>query len=165
MFSPPSPKPILLKSVRHFLSMRKLFFSGLFIISLFALAPSDVLFAGSDTHVVRSVHSVRSGVVRRFTLNQAILTALQQNPAIQIARQEIERTKGLYIQMRAEALPQIGSTGTFQDTDPHLQVNHGGPAGASTPVPTPGVTPGTTFSSFSTVERQYTVRIQATQVV
>ena len=144
--------------------MRKLFLSGLFIISLFALAPSDGLFAGSDTRVVRSVHSTGSGV-RRFTLNQAILTALQQNPAIQIARQEIERTKGLYIQMRAEALPQIASTGTFQDTDPHLQVDHGGPAGASTPAPTPGGTPGDTFGSSGVVERQYNVRIQATQVV
>src|SRR5436190_6723455 len=144
--------------------MRKLFLSGLFIISLFALAPSDGLFAGSDSRVVRSVHSTRSGL-RRFTLNQAILTALQQNPAIQIARQEIERTKGLCIQMRAEALPQISSTGTFEDTDPHLQVNHGGPAGLSTPAPTPGVTPGQTFSSSGVVERQYNVRIQATQVV
>ena len=81
--------------------MRKLFLSALFLVSLFALVPSDGLFAGSDT---REVRSVRSGVPR-FTLNQAILTALQQNPTIQIARQEIERTKGLYIQMRAEALP------------------------------------------------------------
>ncbi len=154
----PSPKPIRLPSAPHFFSMRKLFLSALFLVSLFALVPSDGLLAGSDTR------EARSGV-RRFTLNQAILTALQQNPTIQIARQEIERTKGLYIQMRAEALPQIGSTGTFQDTDPHLQVNHGGPPDAVTPTPTPGGTPGSTFSSFSGVERSYNVRIQATQVI
>jgi outer membrane protein len=154
----PSPKPIRLQSVQHFFSMRKLFLSALFLVSLFALVPSDGLFAGSDTN------EVRSGLPR-FTLNQAILTALQQNPAIQIARQEIERTKGLYIQMRAEALPQIGSTGTFQDTDPHLQVNHGGAANATTPTPTPVGTPGPNFSSFSSVERSYNVRIQATQVI
>ena len=157
----PSPKPIRLQSAPHFFSMRKLFLSALFLVSLFALVPSDGLFAGSDT---REVRSVRSGVPR-FTLNQAILTALQQNPTIQIARQEIERTKGLYIQMRAEALPQIGSTGTFQDTDPHLQVNHGGAANATTPTPTPVGTPGPNFSSFSSVERSYNVRIQATQVI
>src|SRR5437763_4025209 len=136
--------------------MRKLSYSVLILIAIVAL---DRLFAGSDAGV-----RVRSQAPR-FTLNDAILTALQQNPTIQIARQEIERTKGLYIQMRAEALPQIGSTGTFQDTDPHLQVNHGGPAGASTPAPTPGGTPGITFSSSSVVERQYNVRIQATQVL
>jgi outer membrane protein TolC len=154
----PSPKPIRLQSAPHLFSMRKLFFSALFFVSLFALALSDGLFAGSDTREVRSR-------VPRFTLNQAILTALRQNPAIQIARQEIERTKGLYIQMRAEALPQIGSTGTFQDTDPHLQVDHGGPTNAVTPTPAPGVTPGPTFSSFTGVERSYDVRIQATQVI
>src|SRR5438094_8419938 len=57
---------------------------------------------------------------RRFTLNEAILTALQQNPDILRARQEIERTKGLYIEVRAAALPQVNATGTFQDLDPHL---------------------------------------------
>src|SRR6267143_3521467 len=141
--------------------MRKFFLPGLFLVALLGLLPSAGLFGGSETIEVRSV---RSGVPR-FTLNQAILTALQQNPTIQIARQEIERTKGLYIQMRAEILPQIGSTGTFQDTDPHLQVNHGAPTGTVTPTPNPSATPGTSFSSFSGVERQYNVRIQATQVL
>src|SRR5450631_889260 len=123
--------------------MRKLFLSALFCVSLFALVLSDGLFAGSDTREARSS-------VPRFTLNQAILTALQQNPSIQIARQEIERTKGLYIQMRAAALPQIGSTGTFQDTDPHLQVDHGVPASLLTGTPTPGAI---NLNSFSGTER------------
>lgn len=158
----PSPQPTRLQSVPHFFSMRKLFLSALFRFTVVALVPLRGLVAGSDPVV--EVHHA-SSAVPRFTLNQAILMALQQNPTIQIARQEIERTKGLYIQMRAEALPQIGSTGTFQDTDPHLQVNRGGPANAATPAPSPGGTPGPNFSSFSGVERQYSVRIQATQVI
>jgi outer membrane protein TolC len=56
----------------------------------------------------------------RFTLNEAILTALQQNPDILRARQEIERTKGLFIEMRAAALPQVHATSLWQDIDPHL---------------------------------------------
>ena len=56
---------------------------------------------------------------RRFTLEQAILTALQQNPDILRARQEIERTKGLFIQLRAAAMPQIVADARFQDLDPH----------------------------------------------
>ncbi|HXM33026.1 MAG TPA: TolC family protein [Chthoniobacterales bacterium] len=89
---------------------------------------------------------------------------------MQIARQEIERTKGLYIQMRAEALPQIAMTGSFQDIDPHLQVNHGLSAqAAATPTPVPTATPiggtGTTLNSFNGVERSYNVKIQATQVI
>ena len=104
------------------------------LIPLATIELANFALAGSDTH------EVRSGVPR-FTLNQAILTALQQNPTIQIARQEIERTKGLYIQMRAAALPQISYTGTFQDTDPHLQVDQGGPSSTATPPPTPVATP------------------------
>src|SRR5256714_12432350 len=72
--------------------------------------------------------------------------------------------------MRAEILPQIGMTGQFQDTDPHLQVNHGEiPGGAvTTPTPTPGVTAtpvGTSGFNFSGVERSYNVRLEATQVL
>jgi len=126
------------------------------LIPLATIELANFALAGSDAH------EARSGVPR-FTLNQAILTALRQNPTIQIARQEIERTKGLYIQMRAAALPQIGSTGTFQDTDPHLQVNHGGPT--STASPTPVGTPPLDFNSFTGVERQYNVQIEATQVL
>ncbi|HEY2614640.1 MAG TPA: TolC family protein, partial [Chthoniobacterales bacterium] len=104
----------------------------------------------------------------RFTLSEAILTALRQNPAIQTARQEIERTKGLYIQMRAEILPQIAMTGQFTDTDPRLKVEHGAPAGFNaSPTPTPVGGPGgfSDFSNFSGVERSYNVEIQATQAV
>ena len=142
--------------------MRKLSYSLLLLLSLVVLIHR--LFAGSD-----AVASARSRVPR-FTLNDAILTALRQNPTIQIARQEIERTKGLYIQMRAEALPQIAMTGSFQDIDPHLQVNHGlTETAAATPTPVPTATPiggtGTTLNSFNGVERSYNVKIQATQVL
>src|SRR6266446_1338236 len=141
--------------------MRKLSYSVLILIALVALGR---LFAGSDAGV-----RVRSQAPR-FTLSDAILTALRQNPTIQIARQEIERTKGLYIQMRAEALPQIALTGSFQDIDPHLQVNHGlSSQTAATPTPVPTATPiggtGTTLNSFNGVERSYNVKIQATQVL
>lgn len=141
--------------------MRKFSYSVLILIALVAL---DRLFAGSDAGV-----SVRSQVPR-FTLNDAILTALRQNPSIQIARQEIERTKGLYIQMRAEVLPKIAMTGQFQDIDPHLQVNHGAPSQTgATPTPVPTATPiggsSSSFSSFTSVERSYNVQIQATQAI
>src|SRR5947207_12091120 len=90
----------------------------------------------------RTVETHRS-MARRFTLNEAILTALQQNPDILRARQEIERTKGLYIEMRAAALPQAHATGTFQDIDPHLgRIS-------------------STGSGVSGVERNYTVDIVA----
>ena len=63
----------------------------------------------------------RSGAPQ-FTLDRAILTALQQNPDILRSRQEIERTKGLFIEMRAAALPQVHATSLWQDIDPHLGI-------------------------------------------
>src|SRR5438045_6264748 len=96
----------------------------------------------------------RTSAAPRFTLEEAILTALQQNPTILIARQEIERTKGLFIPMRAAALPQVNATAQFQDLDPHL--GHIG-----------GVTEqaGTSFINQVGAERSYTLEIAATQVI
>src|SRR6266568_1457387 len=58
---------------------------------------------------------------RRFTLDRAILTALQQNPDILRAKQEIERTKGVIIEIRAQALPHITPSGSYQWIDPNLR--------------------------------------------
>src|SRR5215469_12028338 len=74
--------------------------------------------SGSET---RSASGARSaGKVPTFTLDQAILTALQQNPTLLNAEQEIKRTKGVIIQVRAQALPQINANANFQWTDPNL---------------------------------------------
>src|SRR6266576_6586726 len=64
-----------------------------------------------------------SGKVPTFTLDQAILTALQRNPTLLIAEQEIKRTKGVIIQVRAQALPQITASGRFEWIDPNLRAN------------------------------------------
>ena len=57
---------------------------------------------------------------RRFTLDRAILTALRQNPDLLRSIQEIERSKGVIIQVRAEALPHINAQATLSWTDPNL---------------------------------------------
>ena len=92
---------------------------------------------------------------RRFTLDEAVLTALQQNPDILRARQEIERTKGLYIEMRAAILPQVNATANFSDVDPHLSNISGGNGF------------GTGAGGFSNIgaERSYSLSIAATQVI
>jgi outer membrane protein TolC len=77
--------------------------------------------AGRSSSETRSVSGTRSaGKIPTFTLDQAILTALQQNPTLLNAEQEIKRTKGVIIQVRAQALPQISANANFQWTDPHL---------------------------------------------
>src|SRR5215467_6595942 len=60
------------------------------------------------------------GAVPTFTLEQAILTAVQRNPTLLNAEQEIKRTRGVIIQVRAQALPQINANANFQWTDPNL---------------------------------------------
>jgi outer membrane protein TolC len=148
--------------------MRKVSISLSLCALLLAAVPlTPFLFAGTET--LSELRSRRS-VVPRFTLEQAVLTALRRNADILRAREEIERTKGLYIAMRAEILPQVQMTGDFTDTDPHLQVNHGGPdiSGIVTPTPSPGVTAtpvGSSGFNFAGVERSYDVRLEATQVV
>src|SRR6478736_5931474 len=75
-------------------------------------------FAGSEGTYGGETGS--GGRVPTFTLNQAILTAVQRNPTLLNAEQEIKRTKGVIIQVRAQALPQINANANFQWIDPHL---------------------------------------------
>src|SRR4051812_6837258 len=74
-------------------------------------------FAGTEGRYRETVSSSR---VPTFTLDQAILTALQRNPTLLNAEQEIKRTKGVIIQVRAQALPQINANANFQWVDPNL---------------------------------------------
>ena len=96
--------------------MRKFCSSFLSLVLFFACVPSPVIFAGSG-----DIESTRtSGAVPRFTLDEAIVTALQRNPGIQSARQEIEHTKGLYLELRADILPRVDANANLSNTDPHL---------------------------------------------
>src|SRR5947207_8443180 len=95
-----------------------------FVISGFAaamIAASSVARAGTgegSTSTSRGTSS--SGRIPTFTLDQAILTALQRNPTLLNAEQEIKRTKGVIIQVRAQVLPQVTARANFDWTDPHL---------------------------------------------
>ncbi len=112
-----------------------------FVISGFAaavIAASSVARAGTgegSTSTGGGTSSSRK--VPTFTLDQAILTALQRNPSLLNAEQEIKRTKGVIIQVRAQALPQINVNATYDWTDPNL-VN------ARTVSTTAGIPTGTT---------------------
>ena len=77
-----------------------------------------------------------------FTLNQAILTALQRNPTLLNAEQEIKRTRGVIIQVRAQVLPQVNARANYEWIDPNLSGARifGTTAGGTSP--TPGGTTG-----------------------
>ncbi|MFN2477376.1 MAG: TolC family protein [Chthoniobacterales bacterium] len=127
--------------------MRRIFCSILLIAS-FGLSLDHNVFAGS------SVSETNVGVPR-FTLDQAILTALQRNPDIQRTRQEVERAKGLYIELRAQALPRVDATSNFSNTDPELFTSKGGPTASG----------GVFTSGSGRVTDTYNVNVQATQII
>lgn len=63
-----------------------------------------------------------------LTLDRAVEIALRQNPEILQALQEIERTRGQIIEVRAQALPHITLSGSFEAQDRRL-LQGGGIAG------------------------------------
>src|SRR6266496_5889185 len=97
--------------------MRNLFLFLGILATFGLLCPSS--FGGSETTYRTGTGS--AGRIPTFTLDQAIVTALQQNPTLLNAEQEIKRTKGVIIQVRAQALPQVNARANFQWTDPNLQ--------------------------------------------
>ena len=130
--------------------MRKFFLvPGIF--AVFSIL-GQLAFGGSDTRSASETRSV--GKVPTFTLNQAILTALQRNPALLNAEQEIKRTRGVIIQVRAQVLPQVTARGNFEWTDPHLQgARIFGPSTTGTTT-TPGTTTGSAASLIEALPSQ-----------
>src|ERR1700751_5608278 len=88
------------------------------ILGLRSFGGTETTRSGSETRAGRGTTSASR--LPTFTLDQAILTALQQNPTLLNAEQEIKRTKGVIIQVRAQALPQVNANAQFQWTDPQL---------------------------------------------
>jgi outer membrane protein TolC len=128
--------------------MRKYFVIAGFAASI--IAASWVARAGTgegSTSMGRGTSS--SGKVPTFTLDQAILMSLQRNPTLLNAEQEIKRTKGVIIQVRAQVLPQINLNATYEWTDPNL-VN--ARTISTTAGTTTGPTPAVTGASGSLVE-------------
>src|SRR5690242_18861298 len=84
----------------------------------------EASFAGSEGayagEAVSRTRRISEAAVPTFTLDQAILTAVQRNPTLLNAEQEIKRSRGVIIQVRAQALPQINANANFQWTDPNL---------------------------------------------
>jgi len=76
-----------------------------------------------------------------FRIDQAVITALKQNPAVLQTLEDLRRTKGVIIQISAVALPQIGPSFTWDWFDPNLNTINGlssfsTPSGGPTPTPT-----------------------------
>lgn len=151
-----------------------------FCFALAGVALCSLALAGSEkTSEVKTKSAIAS---RRFTLDEAIQTALQRNPQILTARQEIRRTKGLQIEVLSQALPHLDATAAINYTDPSLFGGNGGsvtttttggggvtptPAPSATPVPTasPGTTTTTVFTSSGISDYSYNLRLTVSQLL
>lgn len=105
-----------------------------------------------------------SGGARTFsgdlTLDAAVQTALAQNPDILKQLQEIERTRGQIVEVRAQALPRVDASGNFRQQDRRLVLGGGafggGAAGNTASAPQGGFGPG---------DKSWSVNITARQVL
>jgi len=95
-----------------------------------SLAGNGVLIAGPAV----AETPVKMAVPKKLTLEQAVQIAIQQNPAILNAEQEIERNLGLVIEVRAQALPQLGVSSNYTQQDQALVY---GPVIPGTVLPNP----------------------------
>ena len=97
------------------------FFLCLGIVAIFGVLGQSISAGTEGTYETTSrTRTTSGGALPTFTLNQAILTAVQRNPTLLNAEQEIKRSRGVIIQVRAQALPQINANANFQWTDPNL---------------------------------------------
>src|SRR5712692_7675750 len=118
--------------------------------------------------IAGGVSEVAGGRARKFNLDQAILTALERNPDILKAKQEIERSKGVVIEVRAQALPHITPNAELQWRDPNLRGGAsfsttggtGGGIGGGT-----GGTGGGTLGNFQQSDISYAIRVTGTQLI
>lgn len=121
----------------------------------------------------------------RLTLDQAVAMALCQNPDILNAKQEIERLKGVVIEVRSQALPQVSLTADYQQQDRNLVEGQSSsasglqradtqatptPIPSPTPLPSPGATPTPTATptpvqNLYVQDKTWEVTVEATQVL
>ena len=91
--------------------MKPLCFLAALAVAFPALIPGSL--AGEGTG---SAHVIAGDL----TLDRAVQAALAQNPEILKQLQEIERTRGQIVEIRAQALPHLGATGSFNYRDQRL---------------------------------------------
>ena len=107
-----------------------------------------------------------------FTIDKAIITALQQNPEVLRAKEEIERTRGVILQVSAQALPHVTPNATFDFTDPKLGGGGGGFGSGNTTNGGTGTGGGGTTtgaggrsSGVHLTQYSYAIRVTGSQLV
>jgi len=82
------------------------------------LASESVLSIGRNAPAPLDMHAGP----RTLTVDEAVQIALRQNPLVLAAEQEIQRTRGQVIEVRAQALPQLSVNANLEQQDRALSV-------------------------------------------
>lgn len=107
------------------------------------------------------------GAVPTLTLREAVDQALQKNPVILKAQEEIRRTRGLVVVARAQRLPQVELSGRTQfEQDTRFDSGSGGGGASSADLALLGIGGGGGGSSSSQLsEESWTVGVRVTQPI
>jgi outer membrane protein TolC len=105
--------------------------------------------------------------VKTLTLEEAVQLALRQNPDVRRAKQEIERTRGVVIEVRAQALPLVAATSSYTQQDRNLLESGGQSSSASGVTGENGqiVQSSSGGSSSGAHDKSWRVAIEAKQVL
>jgi outer membrane protein TolC len=87
------------------------------------VAGGALALGGAETTAARTT--------RDITLDDAVQIALRQNPSILTAEQEIKRTRGVVLEVQAQALPQVVATSDFAQVDKGYLTMGGGNSSSS----------------------------------
>jgi outer membrane protein TolC len=96
-----------------------------------------------------------------YTIDKAVITALRQNPDVLKALQEIQRSKGVIIEIRAQALPHIGPSATYDWTDPNLNGGFSTSSGGGTG----GTGGGGSSTNFGQSDVSYNIQVTGRQLI
>ena len=84
-----------------------------------------------------------------LTLDEAVVIALAKNPEIWRAIEEIRRMRGVLVEVRAQALPQLNMVGTYTQQDLRLLRGGGAFSGGNIPGTSGATVPGTSTAPRS----------------
>ena len=84
------------------------------------LAAGALALADTEPPINTAVRTTRD-----ITLDDAVQIAIRQNPNILTAEQEIKRTRGVVLEVQAQALPQVTVQNSFTQVDKGLLTGGG----------------------------------------
>ena len=100
---------------------------------------------------------------RDLSLDEAVQIAIRQNPAILAAEQEIKRTRGVVLEVQAQALPQITVANEFTQKQESVLLAAAGVSTAA--APSTGASTGPKASPINLMTQSWDVTVTASQLI